>query len=664
MVGSIANFPNKQSNDVASYSSNGIASHMNLDGQKSANEAKRMIMVANYLPLHSHKDDSTGQWSFSWDEDSLLLQMKDGFPSETLVIYVGNLMVDVDVREQDRVAQQLWEDYKCVPAFLSHDLQHKFYHGFCKGQLWPLFHYLLPFTPKDGDLFDRSLFQAYFSANTIFAEKVIEVISPDDDYVWVHDYHLMLLPMLLRKKLSQVKLGIFLYSTFPSSEVYKALPVREEILRGLLNADVIGFHTFDYARHFLSCCSRIMGLNHELKHGSIGINYYGRSVRIRILPVGVHVGRLHSVMNFPCTISKVQEIKHRFMGKKLFLGVDYMEAFKGISLKLLALELLLQRNPELRGKLVLVQIANPARSAGKGVMESRMEAMLIAERINNAYSSPGYEPVVFIESSIPFYERVAYYVVAECCIVNALREGMNIIPYEYVVCRQGTKKLDEGNDSTDTSLSPTSTLILSEFVGCSLSLSGTFRVNPWSIEDVADAMWLSAGISEAEKKCRHEKHYKYVSTHQLTYWACSFAQDLKKACEDNYNRRCCTLGFGLDVRVVALPPGFNELSVNETVSFYKRANRRAIFLDYDGTIMPEFYRDKTPSEEVLSLLNNLCSDPKNIVFIVSGRDRSSLGKWFSSCENLGIAAEHGYFIRCINFSLHFCLSYVGLCIEN
>jgi len=657
VIESNTNLQSMQSDDMLSHSSNGRSSHVNSDAQNSARETKRMIMVANFLPIHSLKNETTGQWSFSWDEDSLLLQMKDGFSSDTKVIYVGSLMVDIDVSEQERVAQKLWQDHRCIPTFFHRDLQDKFYHGFCKGQLWPLFHYSLPFTAKDGDLFDRSLFQAYVSANTIFAEKVIEVITPDDDQVWVHDYHLMLLPILLRKKLSQVKLGIFLYSPFPSSEVYKALPVREEILKGLLNADVIGFHTFDYARHFLSCCSRLLGLDHELKHGSLGINYYGRTVRIKILPVGVHVGHIQSVMNLPCTVAKVQEIEKKFKGKKLFLGVDYMEAFKGIGLKLLALELLLKKNQDLRGKLVLVQIANPARSSGKGVMEARCEAMSIAERINNTYGSPGYEPVVFIEHSIPFYERVAFYAVAECCIVNALREGMNLVPYEYVVCRQGTEMLDKVNGFANTLPSPcASTLIVSEFVGCSLSLSGTFRVNPWSVEDVANAMWLAEGMSETEKKFRHEKHYNYVSSHQLTYWACSFAQDLRKACEDNYNRRCCTLGFGLDVKVVALSPSFNELSVDETVSFYKRANRRAIFLDYDGTIMPEFCRDKTPSAEIVSLLNTLCGDPNNTVFIVSGRSRTSLGEWFSSCEKLGIAAEHGYFIRCVPLISHLCLS--------
>ncbi|CAL9047020.1 probable alpha,alpha-trehalose-phosphate synthase [UDP-forming] 9 [Musa acuminata AAA Group] len=604
----------------------------------------RKIIVANFLPLNSMKDQTTGEWCFTWDEDALLLQLKDGFSYDTEVIYVGCLKADIDVREQEVVSQKLLEEYGCMPTFLSPDLYKKYYHGFCKKQLWPLFHYMLPIGLHKGDLFDHSLFQAYVSANKKFADKVLEVINSDDDYVWIHDYHLMLLPTFLRKRLNRIKIGFFLHSPFPSSEIYRTLPVREEILKALLNADLIGFQTYDYARHFLSCCSRMLGLHYESKRGYIGLEYYGRIVSIKILSVGVHIGRLHSVLNHPHTISKVQEIEKKFKGKKLLLGVDDMDIFKGISLKLLAFELLLERSPYLRGNIVLVQIVNPARSTGKDVKEAREEAISIAERINNSYGTPGYDPVVLIDKPIPFYERIAYYVAAECCIVNAVRDGMNLVSYEYVVCRQGTEEMDKCR-GVNVGGSHTSTLIVSEFVGCSPSLSGAFRVNPWSVEDVADALHQSIILGESERQLRHEKHYRYVSTHHVAYWAHSFSQDLKRACKDYYSQRCWALGFGLNFRVLFLSPNFRKLTFNHIVSSYKNTYRRAIFLDYDGTIMPESSVNKTPSQETISILNGLCSDPNNTVFIVSGRGRDSLSEWFSSCENLGIAAEHGYFIR-------------------
>ncbi|KAL3610241.1 hypothetical protein D5086_001261 [Populus alba] len=501
------------------------------DAPSSVSLGRRMIIVGNQLPLRALRSpDSSGGWCFSWDEDSLLLQLKDGLGEGVEVIYVGSLKEEIEPSEQDDVAQTLLETFKCVPAFIPPDLFTKFYHGFCKQHLWPLFHYMLPLSPDLGGRFDRSLWQAYVSVNKIFADKVKEVISPEDDYVWVHDYHLMVLPTFLRKIFNRVKLGFFLHSPFPSSEIYRTLPVRDELLRALLNSDLIGFHTFDYARHFLSCCSRMLGLSYQSKRGYIGLEYFGRTVSIKILPVGIHI---------------------------------------------------------------------------------------------------------------------------ECCLVTAVRDGMNLIPYEYIICRQGSEKLDE-TLGRDPSAPRKSMLVLSEFIGCSPSLSGAIRVNPWNIDAVAEAMNSALVVPELEKQMRHEKHHRYVSTHDVAYWAHSFLQDLERACRDHVKRRCWGFGFGLGFRVIALDPNFRKISVEHIVSAYKRTNNRVILLDYDGTMtLPSSIR--TPNMETVGVLNSLCTDPKNVVFLVSGRDRETLTEWFSSCEKLGIAAEHGYFMRRKNgqCGLHF-----------
>eukprot|EP00252_Welwitschia_mirabilis_P010853 TRINITY_DN24450_c0_g1_i2.p1 TRINITY_DN24450_c0_g1~~TRINITY_DN24450_c0_g1_i2.p1 ORF type:complete len:844 (+),score=141.59 TRINITY_DN24450_c0_g1_i2:520-3051(+) len=606
--------------------------------------SQRIIIVINQLPLKAHKRQGKPGWSFSWDHDALYLQLKDGLSEDSEVVYVGCLKAEIDQSEQEDVAQFLLEKFKCVPTFLPPDLQSKFYHGFCKQQLWPLFHYMLPLSPDHGGRFDRSLWQAYVSANKIFADKVMEVISPDDDYVWVHDYHLMVLPTFLRKRFNRVKLGFFLHSPFPSSEIYRTLPVRDEILRALLNSDLIGFHTFDYARHFLTCCSRRLGIDYESKRGYIGLEYYGRTVSIKILPVGIHMGQLQSVLNLPDTAMKVAELKEQFKGRKMLVGVDDMDIFKGISLKLLALEHLLRQHAKWRGKVVFVQIANPARGKGKDVQEIRDETYLTTKRINETFGRPGYEPVILIDRAVPLYERYAYYTVADCCVVNCVRDGMNLTPYEYVGCRQGTTTLDE-RLNLNPNAAKKSMLVVSEFIGCSPSLSGAIRVNPWNIEDVAEAMNTALKFPDAEQQLRHEKHYKYVSTHDVNYWANSFERDLERACKDHYKTRCWAIGFGLSFRVVALRPNFRKLSTDHIVSAYKRSNSRAILLDYDGTMMPQTSISKMPSANVLSVVNRLCDDPKNLVFIVSGRGRKSLGEWFSPCSKLGIAAEHGYFLR-------------------
>ncbi|XP_011028149.1 PREDICTED: alpha,alpha-trehalose-phosphate synthase [UDP-forming] 5-like isoform X3 [Populus euphratica] len=605
---------------------------------------ERMIIVGNQLPLRARRSPGgSGGWCFSWDEDSLLLQLKDGLGEDVEVIYVGSLKEEIAPSEQEDVAQTLLENFKCVPAFIPPDLFTKFYHGFCKQHLWPLFHYMLPLSPDLGGRFDRSLWQAYVSVNKIFADKVMEVISPDDDYVWVHDYHLMVLPTFLRKRFNRVKLGFFLHSPFPSSEIYRTLPVRDELLRALLNSDLIGFHTFDYARHFLSCCSRMLGLSYQSKRGYIGLEYYGRTVSIKILPVGIHIGQLQSVLNLPETESKVTELHDRFRGQTVMLGVDDMDIFKGISLKLLAMEQLLTQHPSKRGEVVLVQIANPARGRGRDVQEVQSETRAAVRRINETFGSPGYTPVVLIDRPLQFYERIAYYTIAECCLVTAVRDGMNLIPYEYIICRQGNEKLDE-TLGLNPSVPRKSMLVVSEFIGCSPSLSGAIRVNPWNIDAVTEAMNSALIVPEPEKQMRHEKHHRYVSTHDVAYWAHSFLQDLERACRDHVRRRCWGIGFGLGFRVIALDPNFRKLSVEHIVSAYKRTKNRAILLDYDGTMILPSSISRTPNMEAVGVLNSLCTDPKNVVFLVSGKDRKTLTEWFSSCEKLGIAAEHGYFM--------------------
>ncbi|CAI9089164.1 OLC1v1023675C1 [Oldenlandia corymbosa var. corymbosa] len=627
--GSITELDDDQAQSVASDNPSSLA-------------GDRMIIVANQLPLKAKRRPDNKGWNFSWNEDSLLLRIKDGLPEDMEVQYVGSLTVDVDPIEQDDVANHLLEKYRCVPTFLPPNLVQRYYDCFCKKQLWPLFHYMLPFSAESGGRFDRSNWEAYVSANKIYSQKVIEVLNPEDDFVWIHDYHLMVLPTFLRRRFTKLKMGFFLHSPFPSSEIYRTLPVREEILKALLNCDLIGFHTFDYARHFLSCCSRMMGLVYQSKRGYIGLEYYGRTVGIKIMPVGIHMGHVESAMKLADKEMKYDELKKQFEGKTVLLGVDDMDIFKGINLKILAMEQLLKQHPKWQGRAVLVQIINPVRGKGIDLEEIQAEIKESSEKINKQFGKPGYEPVVLIQRPVSIPERMAYYGIAECVVVTAVRDGMNLTPYEYIVCRQG---IAGGQLGSQLNRSKKSMLVLSEFIGCSPSLSGAIRVNPWNVEATGAAMHEAISTSDQDKEMRHEKHYRYVSTHDVAYWARSFLQDMERSCADHYRKRSYGIGLGFGFRVVALDPNFRKLSVNDIVSAYTSAHHRAILLDYDGTVMPQNSINKAPSAEVISILNRLCGDKNNTVFIVSGRGRSNLSRWFSPCKSLGLAAEHGYFIR-------------------
>ncbi|KAK8697517.1 hypothetical protein V6N13_113662 [Hibiscus sabdariffa] len=547
----------------------GVVSEFEEEEQQSM-PRKRVIVVSNQLPLRAWRDSVTEEWCFEFDENDLLAQLKDAFPPDTEVRYVGTLRADVDAADQEEVARVLHDKLSCETIFLPVELRNLFYHGFCKHYLWPLLHYMMPTPGSDGVRFDWAQWKAYVSANKIFAEKVLEVMFRDDedgDHVWVHDYHLMALPTFLRRR-----------------------------------------------------CNRI-------------------------LPAGIHMGQIVSAISEDNTLRMAKELKDRFEGKILMISVDDLDLFKGIPQKFSAVGELLDRNQELRGKVVLVQITNPARSLGRDVQLLLDEANSIAMEVNAKYGEPGYEPIVFMKGPVTTREKLAYYAVAEYCVVTPVRDGMNLVPYKYTVCRQGCPALDKALGVDENAPPKNSVIIVSEFIGCSPSLSGAIRVNPWDITEMANAMCTAITLPDTEKHLRHEKHYNYISSHDVSYWARSFDQDLVRACRDHYHKRYWRVGLSFAFRLVAMEPNFRKLSGDTLNSAYKITNSRLILLDYDGTMMPPTSVNKGPSHEVISVLNRLCSDPKNIVFIVSGRDRGTLSNWFSSCEKLGIAAEHGYFIR-------------------
>nr|POE70033.1 putative alpha,alpha-trehalose-phosphate synthase [udp-forming] 11 [Quercus suber] len=568
---------------------------------------KRIIIVSNQLPIRGTRVEGTGQWCFEYDfNGGLALELRDVLSADVEVVYVGCLKVEIDEDVQDDVAAQLLEKFRCVPVFLPNEIRDKYYHGFCKHYLWPLFHYMLPMMSVQGPRFDREQWTAYTISNKLFANRVTEIFNPEDDYVWINDYHLMLLPTLLRRRFYRVKLGFFLHSPFPSSEIYRTLPS---------------------------------------KRGYIGLDYHGRTITVKILPVGVHMGHLQRDLSHDETAKMVKELKERYNGKIVMLGLDDMDMFKGISFKIKAMKQLLCGQNVLKGKAVLIQILNPARSRGQDIQDVESEIADLAKETNEMFGEPGYEPVVIINGPLSSQEKAAYYAIADCCVVTPVRDGMNLVPYKYTVCRQGSPVLDEALGIDKAAQPKKSMIVVSEFIGCSPSLSGAIRVNPWNIDDLSSGMYHGITAKDAEKELRHEKHYKYISTHDVSYWAKSFDHDLVRACKLHDDMRFWSMGMGLRFRVVALSKNFKKLSMDHAVWTYSGMNNRLILLDYDGTVIPENSADKTPSSKVISVLNSLCSDPKNIVFIVSGRGRDNLSQWFSPCEKLGISAEHGYFTR-------------------
>ncbi|CAO2202036.1 unnamed protein product [Urochloa humidicola] len=607
-------------------------------------EARR-IVVTHQLPLRAvPNSDAPHGFDFSLDADALPVQLSRGLPRP--VVFVGALpSAAASIPASEELAADLLQRFSCSPVFLSVGLHKDFYDGFCKHYLWPMLHYLLPLTPYSGgggQNFNQDLYRAFLTANNKYADRVHELLNPDEDLVFIHDYHLWALPTILRHKSLRARIGFFLHSPFPSSELFRAIPVREELLRALLNADLVGFHTYDYARHFLSACCRMLGLSNHSRRGYIGIDYSGRAVVVKILPAGVDMDQLRGVLASLETAAKAKEIAAEFAGRKVLLGVDDIDLFKGIGLKLLAMEKLLESQEEMRGRVVLVQINNPARSPGRDIDTVRAEVQTIQDRINGRFGEPGYSPIVVIDKPLTMHEKLAFYTSADICIVTAVRDGLNRIPYIYTACRQEGPIAGGGGAP---GAPRESAIVLSEFVGCSPSLSGAVRVNPWNVEDVAEGMNSALTLNEQDRQMRQEKHYRYVLTHDVAYWGRSLDQDLQMASKDHASMNILSVGLAMKFRTVMLGPDFKKLSPGDINPSYNRTGNRLILLDYDGTMMPEGSMIRYPSQELISVLKELCSDPKNTVFIVSGRRKDELAGWLAPCERLGISAEHGYFTR-------------------
>lgn len=573
--------------------------------------APRLIVVSNRLPVTLAKVD--GVWSSRVSSGGLVSALA-GVQSKIPFVWVGWTGVEVSSTEQESLRESLAAE-NCFPVFLS-DLDAKlYYNGFCNDVLWPLFHYVpLPIVSADGDRkFDYKYWEAYSKANHRFAEAVMQVYQPGD-MVWVQDYHLMLLPSLLRKRLRDVTIGFFLHTPFPSSEVYRILPVRSKVLQGVLAADLIGFHTYDYARHFLSGCTRILGLEATPK----GVTCKNHVANVGIFPIGIDPNNWIEALRTAEVKERIAELEDKFRGKKVLLGVDRLDYIKGVPHKLLAFEQLLAKYPEWKDKVLLVQIGVPSRTEVEEYKKLIAQVNELVGRINAQYGSVDDVPIVFINQSVNFHDLCALYTVADVAVVTSIRDGMNLVCYEYVVCQQERHGV----------------LVLSEFAGSAQSLSSAIRINPWNIEELSTALHDALTVPERERALKHWKLLRYVTKHTAAFWARSFVTELQQIERLRHSQ---------DVT----KPTQSLLRVSVDVLPAMRMRKQRLFLlEYEGTLMqPSALPDlATPTSSLRRFLQRLANDPQNVVYIISGRSKETLDNWFGDLD-IGLVSEHGCDVR-------------------
>ncbi len=605
------------------------------DSQDGDDGKSRLVVIVSFrLPVRATRRADGSGWAIEWDDPfarNVFADLKALRRTDREVRWVGTVpgASNVPRREQDALEDALAE-YDCYPVFLSPAKRELFYHGFCKGIMWPLFHYVMPQAARvDTDFGARwdETWKQYRAGNMLFAKAVTSAIENNDDSVWVHGYHLLLVPSLVRRRMPKARIGMFVHEPWPSSDVFRSLPARDNILRGMLACDLIGFHTYDYARHFLSCCKRILNLDfHNLVGGLIGVSYSGRTVAVRVNHVGTRTPFFATLAKSQRVREETKRIAEKYRGKTVILSVDYMDLTKGPQMKFQSFARFLKAHPEKRKELVLAQVILPSSNQDKKEVER-----LVMDEINLIRDKYGKDLIDVIDNPA-LHTLVAYYALSQVAIISVFWDGLNLIPYEYTASQ---------------SIERPGALIVSEFMGCSRSLSGVIRVNPWSIDDVAAAINSALDMSLAKRQAAFARRKRYVAAHTLIHWATDFLDDLERASTYNSNLRFVSVGFASDVRLVGLRSDFAPADLEEIKPIYDNAQVRLILLDYDGTLVDEQGLGSvcSPSPRLKSILTSLCADERNLVFIVNGRTRKDLVQFFGDIDNLGLCAEQGSFVR-------------------
>ncbi|UCG87122.1 MAG: bifunctional alpha,alpha-trehalose-phosphate synthase (UDP-forming)/trehalose-phosphatase [Gemmatimonadota bacterium] len=551
----------------------------------------KLIVVSVRLPVRLER---TGEaWQASPSPGGLATALRSVARKRPFT-WVGWPGVSVPVHLQDSAAAALTDFGR--PVFLVQKEFQGFYEQFSNRLIWPLFHNI------SGRLkFDRSAWYRYRVVNERFADAVLEVAEPGDT-VWVHDYQLALVPRLLRKSGLECAIGFFLHIPFPSHEIYRTLPAREEFLLGMLGADLIGFHTYEFAQHFRNACLRVLGIESEREV----IALPDHLAHLGVHPIGVDPQEIHAFAQLPEVKDEFESLRARFRTKKVILGVDRLDYTKGIPEKLLAFEEFLRRNPHWQTKVVLIQIAAPSRTGVQEYRDLKREVDELVGRINGRYGTFNHTPIVYINQTIPRTRLSALYRLADVAFLTPLRDGMNLVAMEYVAAR------------TDNP----GTLILSEFAGAASCLAGARLVNPHNIGLMADVLADALHNSSAvESEFQGMRDFVHANTSEA--WAQRF---LKRLDEFHDNRR-------------AGAKRLDAVCINVV-----EPQRRLFILDYGGTLQPHVPQvsEAVPDRRVRSVLHELASLAS--VYVISRRSAAVLDRWLGDLP-IGLVCEDGVAIK-------------------
>ncbi len=573
----------------------------------------KTIIVSNRLPLQIKLEDD--QLNIKPSVGGLATGMKSVHEEGDSVWIGWSGLTEEQLNEtlNKQVKKELGKN-KCAAVSLTQKDIDDFYLGFSNKTLWPLFHYFMEYTE-----FEKDQWEAYKIVNQKFADIVLEHVN-DGDNVWVHDYQLLLLPKLIKDKRPNTTIGFFLHIPYPSYEIFRTFPWREELLHGMLGSDLIGFHTYDYERHFLSSVKRILRLDVQFNE----ISYLDRIIKVDSFPMGIDYDKFHESAkesinrneNEKSDLQKrLDDHIHAGNNAQLILSIDRMDYTKGIPNRIRAFAYFLEKYPKFKEKVRLVMLAVPSRSDVPQYRKLKRETDELVGRINGKFATVSWTPIWYFYRSMPFENLIDLYTSSQIALITPIRDGMNLVAKEYVATRVNQDGI----------------LILSEMAGAANEMDEAILINPNNFEEIADSLKKALEMPLTEQNKRMALLQKRLHRYNVEKWAKEFMKSLNTT-------------KSIDKAIVAKK--LDETKQKKMLENFRDAKNRLLFLDYDGTLVgfKNNPQDAKPDSELIELIDALNQNSNTNIVIVSGRDKETFQNWFNK-KPYNLITDHGVWLK-------------------
>jgi trehalose 6-phosphate synthase/phosphatase len=551
----------------------------------------RCLLISNRLPLTYN--DKTQEFTAS--SGGLVSAIK-GLKANDIghrFEWMGIMTDDIDNDKIEQLKNIPFGEFKCHPIVVPKDSYHHYYNCFCNNVIWPLFHY-----ERSLVMHSEQGWKSYQEINEIVAEAIIKVAN-DDDIIWVHDFHFYLVPGLVREKRPDIKIGFFLHIPFPSSEIFRELPQRKEIIHSLAQCDLVGFHDLSYMNHFQSSLQRILGESQDLNERKWGV-----------YPISIDTEHFMELTQKTETREFVNKYKATKKEMKWILGVDRLDYIKGLKMKLQAFCEFLRRYPEQKEKVQMVQIVIPSRTDVPEYLQLKEQVEQLVSSINGEFGSPSYMPIYYLYHSVSEYELSALYQLSEVMHIGSRRDGMNLVCLEYVVSQQ---------------MDSPGTLLLSEFTGAHSTMSYALSINPWNIEETADKIQDALTRDLDQRKSEMKSMQDFLIKYNASEWAKFFLRDLLKD--------------GGHQKLIPLSKEGNFQWMKEI-----KGKKILFFCDFDGTLTPirSLPSQVSLTEKTKDVIKNITGINDCEFVIVSGRDKDYMENQFiGNGLQISLGACHG-----------------------